>query len=139
MIRVYRARNADHFHSIAALQAAVLPADAPHSMDAGAWWLALDDGLPIAFAGIVPSTRWGDCSYLCRAGVLPSHRGRGLQKRLIAIRERYAKGVGHRWLITDTTNNPASSNSLISCGFRLFHPSRPWGPTSALYWRKRIT
>jgi len=138
MIRVYRARNADHFHAIAGLQAAVLPLDAPHSMDAGAWWLALDDGLPVAFAGLVPSTRWGDCSYLCRAGVLESHRGRGIQKRLIGVREKYAREVGHRWLITDTTGNPASSNSLISCGFRLFHPSRPWGPDRALYWRKRL-
>jgi len=139
MIRFYRARHADHFHSIAGLQAAILPLDAPHSMTVGAWWVALDDGLPVAFAGIVPSQRWNDCSYLCRAGVLESHRGRGIQKRLIVIREKHAKADGMNWLVTDTTNNPASSNSLISCGFRLFIPSRPWGPEKALYWRKRVT
>jgi hypothetical protein len=41
-------------------------------------------------------------------------------------------------LITDTYLNPASSNSLISCGFRLFEPSNPWGARGTLYWRKKL-
>ena len=49
-----------------------------------------------------------------------------------------AKRLGMNWLITDTTDNPPSANSLIACGFKLFEPSKPWANKQSLYWRKRI-
>lgn len=133
-----RARTAGHFADIDRLQRAVLPGDEPHPTDTGVWWLVYDGDKAVAFAGMVPSKRWALTMYLCRAGVAESHRGQGLQKRLIGVRERAAKALGVRWLITDTTANPASSNSLIARGFRLYEPSAPWGPKAALYWRKKL-
>ena len=53
---------------------------------------------------------------LCRSGVIKSFRGKGIQKKLIRSRERFSRTLGWKWLITDTTDNPPSSNSLISCG-----------------------
>jgi GNAT superfamily N-acetyltransferase len=76
---------------------------------------------------------------MCRAGVVRSHRGKGLQKRLIRVRERKAREHGWKWLITDTASyNVASSNNLAACGFKLFRPSRPWGHDDGLYWRKAL-
>ena len=49
-----------------------------------------------------------------------------------------ARRLGWNWLITDTYDNPASSNSLISCGFKLYDPNVPWGTKGALYWRKKL-
>jgi GNAT superfamily N-acetyltransferase len=126
-------------NKLSVLQQKCLPFDTPSDTNCGYWWMAYDSlGLPCAFAGLVSSVRWTDTGYLCRAGVLPSHRGHGLQKKLIRARVRQAKALGWSWLITDTHENPASSNSLIACGFKLFEPSNPWGLKEALYWRLKL-
>ena len=119
------------------LQHACLPDDKPLDATVGHWWLIFNRGEPVAFAGMKLSTRWSDCMYLCRSGVLPEQRGKGLQRRLILVRERAARQMGMAWLISDTTCNPASANSLIACGFRLYEPRDPWGNKHTLYWRKR--
>lgn len=121
------------------LQKKILPEDIPYKTDRGHWWIAYaEDGKPVGFAGIVRSTRWTDTGYLCRAGVLDGFTGHGLQKRLIDARLRQAKKLGWNWCITDTTDNPASSNSLISCGFRIYTPSNPWSFKNAIYWKCKV-
>ena len=121
------------------LQQKCLPGDTPFDTNYGYWWIVYDaHNLPCAFAGLVPSVRWLDTGYLCRAGVLPSHRGQGVQKRLIRARVRQARALGWNWLITDTYENPASSNSLIATGFKLFEPTKPWGANGTLYWRLKL-
>jgi GNAT superfamily N-acetyltransferase len=125
--------------ALSALQELCLPYDKPHITNAGWWWIATsDDGEPIGFAGLIPSARWADCGYLCRAGVVPHARGQGLQKKLIRLRMRQALTNGYRWVITDTFENPASANSLIACGFKMFDPSAPWGAKGTLYWRLKL-
>lgn len=120
------------------LQRTCLPADTPADTDRGHWWVAFDGGLPVGFAALYPSARWRETGYLARAGVLRSHRGRGLQKRLIRVRERKARALNWRYLITDTYENPPSNNSLIACGYRTYTPSVRWGAEGVVYWRKRI-
>lgn len=105
----------------------------------GAWWVGYDLCLgPVAFGGIHPSTQYKKTGYLCRVGVAFNARGQGLQKKLIKIREKWARKQGYEWVITDTApDNPASSNSLISCGYKLWIPKRKWAEYApALYWRK---
>jgi predicted acetyltransferase len=70
--------------------------------------------------------------------VLPSHRGFGLQKKFIRVRIRQAKALGLNWLITSTYDNPASANSLISCGFKMFNPTNPWMAKNTSYWRLKL-
>jgi GNAT superfamily N-acetyltransferase len=120
------------------LQLSTLGGDEPYDVSEGHWWVAYEGGAPIGFAGVVRSLQWSDAGYLCRSGVLRSHRGNGLQKRLIRVRERKAKALGWNWLLSDTYKNPPSANSLISCGYKTFTPSRPWGFDGAIYWRKKI-
>ena len=119
------------------LQLTILPSDAPADY-IGFWWVAYDGTEPVGFASLYASNRWSDAGYLSRAGVTRSHRGRGLQKRLIRVRERRARDLGWRWLITDTWNNPPSQNSLIACGYRTFTPSKPWAGDGVTYWRKKL-
>jgi GNAT superfamily N-acetyltransferase len=126
-------------NNLAQLQQKCLPGDSPFDTTQGYWWLVYDAlNFPCAFGGLVPSMRWLDTGYLCRAGVLSGYRGHGIQKKLIRARIRQAKALGWRWLVTDTYLNPASSNSLIATGFKLFEPSKPWGATQTLYWRKKL-
>lgn len=122
------------------LQLDTLRNDEPFDAPGSYWWIAYEGELPVAFAGLILSTSWFDCGYLCRSGVIKSHRGKGLQKRLIRVRERKARSLGWNWLITDTASwNAASANSLISCGYKLFVPTKPWGIAGAVYWRKKLT
>lgn len=120
------------------MQKICLPHDAPYFPEIAKYWAGFDQGEPVAFCIIAPSMRWSDTVYLARAGVLPSHRGQGLQRRMITIRERWARRNGFVWAITDTAENPASANSLMSLGYRMFDPSKPWALDYSLYWRKKL-
>lgn len=119
------------------LQRQCLPTSPLYEPDRGFWWIAYDErGMAVAFAGLT-DLRDGS-GYLCRSGVLPSHRGHHLQRRLIQARERKARTVGLKTLITDTTLNPASVNSLIGCGFKNYEPQNPWAFRETNYWKKTI-
>jgi len=104
----------------------------------GDWWLVYYGDEPIGYAGLTQSSFAHDYGYLKRAGVLPAHRGNGIQRRLIKVRERRARQYHWQALITDTTANPASSNSLIRAGFTLFEPAYRWAYKDSLYWRKYL-
>lgn len=106
----------------------------------GFWWIAdAIDGTQAAFACLSILQDGSRYGYLARSGVIRSHRGNGLQARLIRAREIKARRIGLAGLLTDTTDNPASSNSLIRCGFRLYEPETPWAFKHSLYWRKDFT
>lgn len=121
------------------LQLTILPHDIPkEAAPTGYWWIGYDGAHAVAFAALHPSSQWGDAGYLSRAGVLPSHRGQGLQRRLLRVRERRARGLGLEWLVTDTRMNPPSANNLIACGFRCFSPSKPWADEFTTYWKKGL-
>jgi GNAT superfamily N-acetyltransferase len=105
----------------------------------GYWWLCYDDSdTPVAFAGMVRSSSCVKRGYLIRSGVLPSHRGRGIQVKLLRAREAHARKLGYDLLVTDTTSNIPSANSLIRAGFKLFQPKHPWAFENTLYWRKDL-
>lgn len=107
--------------------------------DHGFWWLVYDRKEAVGFAGLVPSSMGFGIGYLKRSGVIHTHRGHGLQRRLLRVREAKAKREGWSTLITDTTDNIHSANNLISAGFKLFRPEAPWGYQTSLYWRKDLT
>lgn len=104
----------------------------------GFWWIVYCGKKPVAFAGLRKSSQWDEAGYLCRVGVTHDHRGNGLQKRLIRTRERKARSIGWAYLLTDTLENPASANSLISCGYKMYEPTNPWASDGACYWRKKL-
>ena len=134
--REYRVHRvpADHAQ-LALLDALAFAEDVPYPKDGATWWIIRGPGgAPAAFGGL---KYWAKdrCGYLCRAGVHPAHRGRGLQQRLIQTRVRYAKAQGWRGVYTYTLpHNVHSGNNLIACGFSLFAPSTPWGGEDACYW-----
>jgi GNAT superfamily N-acetyltransferase len=104
----------------------------------GDWWMAYHKKIPVAFAGLVPSTHAGHAGYLSRVGVLSKHRGCKLQLRLMRAIESRARRYGWRWIISDTTENVPSANNFIRAGYRLYQPSFPWAWPHTLYWRKRL-
>ena len=106
--------------------------------DWGHWWLAYLERMPVAFAGVVPSTRAYNAGYFSRVGVLKKHSGNGLQLRLMRTLESRARHNGWNCIVSDTTNNLASANNFIRAGYRLYQPQYPWAWPNTLYWRKSI-
>ena len=106
--------------------------------DWGHWWLAYDKTLPVAFAGVVPSTRAVNAGYFCRVGVLKGHWGNTLQLRLMRALEVRARRNGWSSIVSDTTDNLVSANNFIRAGYRLYRPEYPWAWPNTLYWRKVI-
>lgn len=125
-------------NELSVLQQKCLPYDTTYDTSSGYWWIAYQDGVACGFAGLIYSSWWSDCGYLIRCGVLENCRGLGLQKKFIRIRIRQAKALGMNWLITSTYDNPASANSLISCGFKMFNPAKPWMAKHTSYWRLKL-
>lgn len=123
-----------------ALQVACLPLDQPlRPAPEHDWWLLYDAAeIAVGFACLRPSLSWMDTGYLARAGVMAGHQGQGLQRRLIGVREQRARRYAWDWIVSDTSDNPASANNLARCGFKMYDPAFPWGGKITLYWRKRI-
>lgn len=120
------------------LQLEILPGDIPATSQEGHWWIAFDGGHPVAFAGLYASKQDPLGGYLCRSGVVPQARGLRLQKRLLKVRELYAKRMGLKTLYSDTYDNPYSSNNLIKAGFVAFDAPVRYGAVGTNYWRKDI-
>jgi GNAT superfamily N-acetyltransferase len=104
----------------------------------GWWWLASHKRHVIGFGALTVGSSDPNSGYLMRSGVLPDWRGQGLQRRLIRARETKARKLGFQYIVTDTTYNTPSSNSLIKAGYKLYHPKNPWGMKNTLYWRKEL-
>ena len=136
IIRKVDIRNSSHVSVIKHLQKEILPSDNLYKPDHGHWWVAYTEAeKPVAFGGLVRSMVWTDTGYLCRSGVLDEYTGHGLQKRLIQARIKQAKKLGWNWV---TTDNPASANSLINSGFKIYTPGNPWSFRNAIYWKYKI-
>ena len=75
-------------------------------------WIAYDGKQPVGFAGMRSSSRWENCGYLNFAGVIESHQGLGIQKKLIRARIQEAKRLGWEFVFSDTWRNPPAENSL---------------------------
>lgn len=106
---------------------------------ADACWLGVDRaGVPVAMACVRGITSQAT-AYLSLSAVLPSHRGHGLQLRLVQTRIRWARELRFAWLVTYTAEkNLPSANTLIRAGFKLYQPAEPWGLAHAMYWRRRV-
>ena len=127
--------------AIRAMDVACFPSDERIAVAGPLWWIVRHRGQPVGYAGLHicrhPDNK--GIAFLCRVGILSSHRGRGLQKRLIVARERAARRHGIKEVVTYCVPwNEASLNSLTRCGYRFYRPASRWGGAGAVYLRKRM-
>ena len=138
MIAIRRADEED-WEDILEADAVCLPDDARPALEGAAWWVAENEHGDLAgYAGAKLCKDSPGCVYLCRAGVLPAFRGHQLQRRLVRARERWARAAGNAYIVTDTYRNPASANTLIACGFKMYQPAVPWSYPDACYWWRSL-
>jgi GNAT superfamily N-acetyltransferase len=125
--------------AVLALDEVCFPDDWRVKLDDSIWWLVWRGKEAVGYAGLRPckAPRNAGVGFLCRVGVVPKHRGRGLQKRLIAVREATARRLGLKELVTYCVPwNCASINSLVSCGYKFYRPETKWGGAGSVYLRK---
>ncbi len=135
-----RIRRVTDYRAAAAMDLLLFPSDEPiDDPDAHVWFVGFEGGKPVCYASmkVIPGE---SSAYLSRCGVLRSHRGQGLQKRLLKARERAARAEGLKgYLITYTVpENAPSMNSLISCGFKVYSPDNAWAGRDVVYFRKKL-
>jgi RimJ/RimL family protein N-acetyltransferase len=97
------------------------------------WWVMLYCGEIIAYCGCIYSE--GVCLFN-RAWVRSDFRGKGIQKKMIKARIKSAKHNSNAIVTYVTNDNPASANSLIACGFRIFTPAYQYAGKDKIYFRK---
>jgi GNAT superfamily N-acetyltransferase len=138
--------DAEAYRQIVRMHLSTFPDDLMENPDSDDWFIAYKGATPVAFAGmcdlVVRKFPWPKkkikvegVALLSRAGVLPSHRGHGLQRDLIAARVARAREIGKEEVWTTTYDNPQSGNNLIAMGFRLFVPPYRWGASGTNYWK----
>jgi GNAT superfamily N-acetyltransferase len=138
MIEVRKARTESDLSECHWMQMTVFTGGEHRDTAKDHWWVARVDGEVAGFACL--RIYDGAVGYLALAGVLEKFRGRGIQKKLIRARERYAKAQGCTSMITYTAwKNWSSANSLIREEYTLYTPaSRLWGLPYSLYFRKTL-
>jgi hypothetical protein len=99
------------------------------------WWVMLDEGEIVAYCGSIYSK--GICIFN-RAWVKKSHRGQGIQRRMIKTRLKAASTFCHIAITYTTLDNFPSANNLIDCGFRLYLPEYSYGGSDKLYFQKLL-
>ena len=103
------------------------------------WWFAYNEAdKPIAFAGLNPSVLYKNAGYFKRVGVLPGHRGRGLQLRFFRALEHRAKRIGWQKIVSETTDTVYSGNNFIKAGYLMFEPDHGWAFPNSIYWIKTL-
>jgi GNAT superfamily N-acetyltransferase len=115
--------------------------EAPQIDPSCGWsWIAYDGREVAGFCHLVHTegaTR-DTLAYLKRAGLRLPHRGQGLQRRFVRVREALARRAGFKACVSDTTDNPSSANNLIKCGYKIYTPQQPWGFNNTIYWYKEL-
>jgi RimJ/RimL family protein N-acetyltransferase len=122
------------------LQQECLPGASIWPLEGSFWWIARDgNGDPVGFAGLYIENHDYGQGMLCRAGVIESARGQGLQRCLIKVRERKARHLDLTRLTTYTADiNVSSMNNLIACGYRTYQPTKGWASAGFVYWAKQL-
>lgn len=134
-----RQARADDTDDIRLMDRKLFPGDEPVDFPRRSiWFIALEGGEPVAFAGVqlLAQTK---SAFMLRAGVLPSHRGRGLQRALIAARERAARRAGMRRAVTYTVvANAASMTNLTKARYATYYPKTAYAGRAVVYWQKKL-
>ena len=138
--RVIRPDNAHEFNrwhsTVYALDRTTFPGDDPIDIMKAYAWVAFDGKTPVGFICMDVT---GTHVRVMRYGVLASHRGVGLGKRLLRAGERFARVRKAAGIISYTMPDNASSiNALIRYGYDAYTPKPKYAGAQVVYWRRRM-
>ncbi len=108
-------------------------------IDRGQMWLLWESDTPVGFC--TARTVLGDPQtvFLSRSGILPIARGKGLQRRMIDVRLRWAREIGATTVVTYVLyDNWASLINLIKKGFKFYSPGYRWAGKDVHYLMREL-
>ncbi|MBX3102298.1 MAG: GNAT family N-acetyltransferase [Bacteroidetes bacterium] len=88
-----------------------------------AQWMATYEGEPVAGANCF---RQGAYSLLSGASTVPAHRGKGLQKALVAARLHHLQAQGVERVAVVTGPGTVSEQNMLKLGFRMVYGRTRW-------------
>lgn len=138
-MKAYAIRRELNPVAVLALDELCFPEDYRVKLENALWWIVWQGKDAVGYAGLRPcqASCNAGVAFLNRVGVLKDHRGQGLQKRLIRVREAAARALGMEEVVTYCMSwNYASVNSLVACGYRFYGPATKYGGADAVYLRK---
>jgi GNAT superfamily N-acetyltransferase len=101
--------------------------------DHHAFWVLWDGPTPAGFCSAVHLVR-DNTVFLSSAGVFAPYQGRGLQRRLIQARLRWARRLGATTAVTYVRHsNPVSLVNLLRTGFQIYSPQVNWAGRDVWY------
>lgn len=103
------------------------------------YWCAWDGDHLVGLCSAVRLEAEPSVVFLSSTAVLRTHRGRGLQRRMVRHRIRWARRQGARVVITYTRNdNWPSAANLVREGFQWYAPARSWAGAGMWYFRRDL-
>ena len=133
----FEIRKTNDLELIKKLQLQILPTDEVYEHKDMVCWIAWHKEEPVGFC--ILTNMGKSIAYLSRSGVLKEYRGHGLQRRMIRVRESYAKKQNFTKIITYTKiYNIKSSHNLQKCNFWLYRPEYEYADKDCLYWIKEL-
>lgn len=122
------------------LHAKIFPTDEWYDKDSSIYWIVWDNyKRPVGFCMLSPCD--DEIVFLSRAGLLSEARGKRLHTRMLTTREKWAKKLGFKKIITYTLiTNIRSSYNLQKAGYFLYEPEYKYASddNDVLYWIKEI-
>jgi predicted GNAT family acetyltransferase len=135
---VYSIRKTLRFEDVIILNNLIFPCD-PLEVDerSRAWIVKNSKGEPSGFC----TMRMLDdkIAFMDRGGILDEHRGKGIHKKLIKVRERYARSQGYKTVITYVmADNYASLFTLVRQDYKMYTPDYAYaGVKGVVYFNER--
>ena len=134
MLRIQKVTVKAQRATLEALHTLTFPSDEQPQWDRdGLALLVYDAGEPVAF--LYATEEEDGAWYFSRVGVMFSHRGQGLQRKLMRRMYKELKG---RKLISTTYYNPTSANNFVREQWLTWLPAKPWGCPDTIYWYKQL-
>lgn len=126
-------RQTKDIQTIKDLHEKLFPQDELPTFKNSIYWCGVDRSVTCCFA--IATKYSDDILFLSRAAVNYEYRGKGIHKRLISVRLRYARRHKYRYVITYTSrDNYSSANNLMDLGFRSYCPEYKYVGEDYNYW-----
>ena len=138
----YKIRRTFDIDCIKKLHKKIFPLDEWYDNKRSIYWLVTNDyGMHVGFCMAVPAMYNPEILFLSRAGLINSVLGKGLHKRMISVRDRYARRESFHGVVTYTSiDNIAPAINLQRMGYRLYYPASNYAGKmgEVLYWYKSL-
>jgi GNAT superfamily N-acetyltransferase len=135
---MYKIRKTLRFEDIIILNNLIFPCDPLEIDEKSRAWLVSHKDKPAGFC----TMRMLDdgIAFMDRGGILDEHRGNGIHKRLIKVRERYARSQQCNCIITYVmADNYASLFTLIRHDYKMYEPDYAYaGSKGVIYLIKEL-